>query len=76
MIGMLWFDPDPKKTLETKIAEAAAAYKAKFGRDPNACMVSQAAEGSAPLGIALERSKTIQPNHLLIGEKDGIQTSL
>ena len=90
MKGLLWYDPDPKKTLETKIAEAAQAYRAKYGQEPNACMVSLAADGSAPpacqqpdplvvfagrLGIALERSKTIQPNHMLIGVDHGIQTS-
>jgi hypothetical protein len=80
MIGMLWFDADPKKSLEDKIAEAAAAYRAKYGTEPTHCLAHPVETGAtAPLGIALEFSRSIRPNHLLIGVKEqehGIQASL
>ena len=72
MIGMLWFDDDPDKTLETVIGEAAAYYRKKYGADPNICMVNTAATGSAPAGITLRYNKTIRPNSLLIGVENGI----
>jgi hypothetical protein len=38
-IGMLWFDNDPKVTLDLKIARAAHYYHEKYGKNPTLCFV-------------------------------------
>ena len=38
-IGMLWYDNDPKKTLEAKIQGAVEYYAKKYGKTPNLCYV-------------------------------------
>jgi hypothetical protein len=38
--GFLWFDNDPKKTMESKLAEAMNRYKTKFGAAPTVCYVN------------------------------------
>lgn len=37
--GMLWFDDDPKRSLDEKIAKAAHYYFEKYKIIPTACMV-------------------------------------
>jgi hypothetical protein len=37
--GLLWYDNDPKTTLEDKIGRAAQRYQEKYGRWPNTCFV-------------------------------------
>lgn len=76
MIGMLWFDNDPKARLEDKIKKAADYYRRKYGREPSVCYVRPPLpEGVAKImlsanGIEVRTSAQIQPNHLLIGVKD------
>ncbi len=48
--GLLWYDADPKKPIEAKIAEAAQRYYEKFGVRPNTCFVNPSA---LPQGEAL-----------------------
>ena len=38
-LGMLWFDNDPKSTLEVKVQRAAAYYQHKYGKTPTLCFV-------------------------------------
>jgi hypothetical protein len=38
-LGMLWFDNDPKVTLEIKVQRAAAYYRHKYGKTPTLCFV-------------------------------------
>jgi hypothetical protein len=38
-LGMLWFDNDPKVTLDVKVQRAAAYYQHKYGRTPTLCFV-------------------------------------
>lgn len=38
-IGMLWFDNDPKKSLQQKIDGAVQYYEKKYGRKPNLVFV-------------------------------------
>jgi hypothetical protein len=38
-IGMLWFDNDPRVTLDTKVQRAADYYRTKYGRTPTLCFV-------------------------------------
>ena len=38
-LGMLWFDNDPKASLEVKVERAAAYYQHKYGKTPTLCFV-------------------------------------
>jgi len=38
--GLLWFDNDPRRSLEEKITQAAERYTQKFGQQPNTCYVN------------------------------------
>lgn len=38
-LGMLWFDNDPKVTLDIKVERAAAYYRHKYGKTPTLCFV-------------------------------------
>ena len=40
MIGMLWYDNDPKTLLSVKIQKAQLHYKKKYGSSPNICLVN------------------------------------
>jgi hypothetical protein len=39
-LGMLWFDNDPKVTLDIKVQRAAAYYRHKYGKAPTLCFVN------------------------------------
>ncbi len=39
MIGLLWFDDDPKRDLKQKVGNAARRYAERFGRQPTVCYV-------------------------------------
>ena len=72
-IGMLWFDNDPKTTLNIKIAQAAEHYRAKYGRFPDLCLVnpSMLKEPQMETGKILVRPlRSILPNHLWIGVEE------
>ncbi len=36
--GLLWFDNEPKRSLQEKIARATERYVQKFGQQPNICL--------------------------------------
>jgi len=38
--GLLWFDKDPNRSLQEKIARACDRYVHKFGQQPNTCCVN------------------------------------
>ena len=73
--GMLWFDNDPKTTLDLKISQAADYYHHKYGRNPDMCMVNPAmlekaaAEKSAQQSgkIMIRPLRSVLPGHLWIG---------
>jgi hypothetical protein len=39
LVGWLWFDNDPKRTVEEKVQRAVERYREKFGRTPDTCYV-------------------------------------
>ena len=73
--GMLWFDNDPKTTLEVKVQQAADYYRHKYGRTPDLCMVNPGflekiqAQVDAPQSgkIRIRPLRSIMPGHLWIG---------
>jgi hypothetical protein len=70
-IGLLWFDDDPQRSLNEKVAEAAAHYQKRFGRTPTLCYVNpsvlETARQPAIGGIQIAPGRTVLPNHLWLG---------
>lgn len=70
-----WFDDDPKKSIAVKIAEGAACFAKKHGRQPNVCLAPQPRNnGASPEDIpAVVDSITVRlvghlpPHHFLLG---------
>lgn len=74
MLGMLWFDNDSKKSLETKVHEAAQYYREKYGAKANLCYVHPSmsmADVHHLNGIEVRTSRSILPNHLWLGVENG-----
>lgn len=74
--GMLWFDDDPKATLETKITKAANYYRQKYGAVPDTCIVNPKLMAKPEIHmdrIVVRPNRSVLPNHLWIGieEKAG-----
>ena len=71
-IGLLWFDDDPRTPVERKIEQAATRYREKYGRAPNACYVSPAANAPAGMrhGLRVITARSIRPNYFWIGVDD------
>ncbi len=69
--GLLWFDADPKRALNEKIAQAADRYRHKFGRKPNLCYVNpMMLPGNGPAecnGVRLVPSRHVLKHHFWSG---------
>jgi hypothetical protein len=68
--GMMWFDNDPKTTLNQKVTLAAEYYRSKYGRAPDTCLVNPGMlpEPEVHAGkIQIRAMKTVLPGHLWIG---------
>jgi hypothetical protein len=71
--GMLWFDNNPKTTLEAKVERAASYYNRKYGSRPNTAVVSpEAMDGKRPKveGIKVEKNRQILPGHIWLGIRE------
>ncbi|OGT26478.1 MAG: hypothetical protein A2Z17_06045 [Gammaproteobacteria bacterium RBG_16_66_13] len=71
--GMLWFDDGPQ-ALKDKVERAVSFYSTKYGRAPTMCLVhpvtlADGKEGHLA-GVALQSSRSILPNHFLVGIED------
>jgi hypothetical protein len=73
-IGLLWYDDDPRKSLDSKIEQAAERYRQKYGRPPNACYVNPAlaADGARCGGVRILPARSLRPNYLWIGVDDSV----
>lgn len=69
--GLLWFDNDPKTSLDEKVARAAAHYRQKYGRSATQCYVNPSllatATDTVVAGIRVKSSKTVLPYHFWLG---------
>jgi hypothetical protein len=82
--GMLWFDNDPKKTLDAKVLQAADYFKHKYGRMPDTCMVNplnlpETSPGSEPAKagrITILPFRSIMPGHLWIGLEEELSSKV
>ena len=77
--GLLWFDADPKRALNEKVAQAVDRYRHKFGRKPNLCYVNpMMLPGSEPSecnGVRLVPSRAVLKHHFWIGVEDATELS-
>lgn len=67
--GLLWYDPDARKSAQTKIDEAVDRYTEKFGVQPNACHVAPGGE-TAHDSVAVVPDRWIRPDHFWLGVDD------
>jgi hypothetical protein len=76
--GLMWFDNDPRTTLEAKVQKASVYYKKKFGRLPDLCLVPPAmlTEGQLDASlnpgqqITIRAYRPVLPGHLWIGVEE------
>lgn len=61
-----WVDLDPKKTTEQKIAEACAAFTARFGTRPTVILVNEA-ERVTVAGVDIRSEGYIRRNNYWVG---------
>jgi hypothetical protein len=70
---MLWFDDGPQG-LKDKVARAVSFYATKYGRSPTVCLVHPATRAGAEMpsvdGVLLRETRSILPNHFLVGIED------
>ncbi len=63
---LLWMDDNTKKPTEQKIAEAIAAYQARFSAPPNVVLVNEAEEVSVA-GVLVRVERYIRKSNFWIG---------
>ena len=76
--GMLWFDNDPKKSLDLKIEQAVDYYRHKYGCSPDLCLVNPGnllkngaqSETTQTGRIIIRPFRSVLPGHLWIGMED------
>ncbi len=70
-IGMLWFDGDPRRDVQSRIARAAAYYRTKYGQKPTMCFLNPAmVEKDLPVeidGLKVQTSASVLQDHLWLG---------
>ncbi len=65
--GLVWYDNDPKKTLDVKMTEAVKRYEEKFGAEPTVCYVNPAqldSKRGRSGKLRLVSAPQVLPNHL------------
>jgi hypothetical protein len=62
-----WFDDNPKKSSETKIDEAIAAYVDRFKHRPSVVLVSESDRNIVIKGIATQYESYIRRNNFWVG---------
>lgn len=82
MIGMLWYDADPKRQLAEKIIAAMAYHQKKYGRRAQICLVNtKDAEGNdlaavgRELNLVVRAVRIVSPSHLWLGEEREVENN-
>jgi len=77
MIGILWFDQDPKTTLEQKINKALLHHTTRFGRKAEVVVVSIKDVDGVDLGqlsnvckAIVKAARWVLPNCMIVGFED------
>ena len=69
-VGWMWFDNDPKRSIEEKIQGAVQRYRTKFGRFPNTCYVNDrtiTGDGFRSGRVRVIAARNILPHHFWLG---------
>jgi hypothetical protein len=68
LIGMLWFDNDPKADLKTKVQRATEYYQKKYGKPANLVFInpSQLEDVKVP-GVEIRVNRSVLPSHFWVG---------
>jgi hypothetical protein len=73
-IGMLWFDGNPSNSLPSRVERAASYYQAKYGRQPNTCVLHPRTLGEVDPStipfVKVETSLKVLPEHFWVGCED------
>jgi hypothetical protein len=64
-----WFDDTRKKDPREKIEEAVERYVAKFGTQPELCLLN-AADATKFDGLEIKVVDYVRPNHFWVGRAD------
>lgn len=76
-VGLLWFDDDPRKSIEEKVQRVAAHYKRKYGRMPDLCYVhpgvlsGDGGKVKTVDQVEVRARLTVLPHHFWVGMRDG-----
>ena len=73
--GLMWFDNDPKTNIASKIEQAIAVYKKKFGITPDLCLINPKMFGESLTsvnGVTVKQYQQILPWHFWLGMTDSI----
>lgn len=73
--GLMWFDNDPRTSLEAKVRKASVYYEQRYGRLPDLCLVPPAMLAEGPMDslsdqgqpITVRAYRPVLPGHLWIG---------
>ena len=69
--GMLWFDNNDQRDMESKLQRAVEYYEKKYGKRPGVCVVhplTLAGQQKDLLGLNIRTSNTVLPHHFWLGE--------
>jgi hypothetical protein len=69
VVGLLWFDDDPKRTFEEKVLRAVVHYKQKLGLSPSLCYVHPSALDHACTcgAVKVRPGRSVLPHHFWLG---------
>jgi hypothetical protein len=71
--GMLYlhcYDDNPKKPTAARLAEACAAYEARFGEKPDLILISEQDAGATRDGCEVRVEKRVGPNNYHVGRTE------
>ena len=68
MLYLVWYDENPKHSIEQKIVGAIEAFRARYGTPPNVALVSEAdAAPAAVAGVATRIERRVSRNNIHVG---------
>lgn len=70
MLLLQCYDDNPKHTAAQRIAEACAAYVARFGCAPNLVLVNERDAGVTAEGCEVRAERRIGPNNYQVARQD------
>ncbi len=69
--GLLWFDPNPRHSIQARVDAAMLRFLERFGVSANCCHVPPSEMFSHP-ALAIVADGAIRPHHLLVGRDESL----